>query len=118
MSRTTQYIGLTDDAKEWLKAAVKVEVNPKMTLGMFNENVPGKIYHMPPPDGPNQELIAVETLQHSSWSSGPMLFTHLEMFLIKESGQKLSNGFAFSWVYDPAIPYDQEYDPIKGHYNV
>ncbi len=116
MSRITQYVGLTDAAKEWVKSALSKETNPKMTFGMFDEDVPGHIYHMPVPKGPNDKYRAVEELQTSPWSGGPMLFTHLHLFLTKECGQELDMDYAFSWVYNPGL--DGEYDPEKAHYNV
>ena len=115
MSRTTQYIGLTKDAHEYVKQATRVE-EYEMTLGMFDEPVMGKIYHMPAPEGPNKELIAKEVVQTAPWSSGPMIFTHLKLILIKECGQELETDYAYSWVLNPEIIDEIDYE--RGHYYV
>lgn len=113
--RTTQHIGLTEDALKWLTHAIKTETY-KMTTGMFGETVYGNIYHMPASTGPNRKLIAKEVVQHNLWSSGPMIFTHLEITLVKESGQKVSMGYYYSWVTSPMLndEYDQRTGKIKG----
>ena len=113
MSRSTQYIGLTQDAKNWVRSAIEVK-QFEMTLGMFDEPVMGAEYIMPAPRGPNKCLIAREKVQDCQWSSGPMIFTHLELILVKESGQEIQEGYAFSWVLNPELR--GEYDPVKGHY--
>ena len=113
MSRSTQYIGLTDAAEEWVKGAIGTEQYP-MTRGMFDEPIMGTIYHMPAPEGPNKELIAKEVVQAEPWSSGPMIFTHLELILVKECGQMLKHGFIYSWVEDPTCK--SEFNSAKGVY--
>ena len=116
--RTTQYIGLTSQAIKWVMLALSTE-DYNMTSGMFDEKIIGKIYNMSVPKGPNSKLIAKEELQASPWSSGPMLFTHLHLILIKENGQEVDMGLVFSWVLDPSLSgTGQEYDPISGHYYV
>lgn len=116
MSRETQYIGLTDDAKEFVKKAIREE-SYKMCEGMFGEEVYGSIYHLPPPPGPNKDLILKEEPQVTPWSSGPMIFTHLRSILVKECGQDIDDDtFYFDWVLDPSIKV--EYDSKKGHYYV
>ena len=112
MSRITQYIGLNDYAEAFVAKALKVETYP-LCKGMFGEDVLGRIYHMPPPDGPNKAWIFKEVVQATPWSSGPMIFTHLEATLVKESGTEFSGGFYFSWMIDPTV-HEQEYDQATG----
>lgn len=115
MGRSTQYIGLNDYAKKFVKGALRVE-SYEMTTGMFGEPVIGKIYHMPTPDGPNTGWIFKEVVQSVPWSSGPMIFTHLIGVLTKECGQEIKDGPYFSWMVDPSIT--EEYDPETGRYYV
>lgn len=115
--RSTQYIGLNDYAKGYVKNAISVETYD-MTTGMFDEIVRGKVYHMPVPEGPNnKDFILTEVVQDSPWSSGPMIFTCLEPTLIKENGQRIPMGIYFWWMIDPSVK-DQEYDPATGRYYV
>jgi hypothetical protein len=116
MSRCTQYIGLNDYAKNYIKDALSVETY-NMTKGMFDEIIKGNIYHMPVPDGTNKDLILTEVIQDSPWASGPMIFTCLEAMLIKENGQRINMGIYFWWMIDPNVK-DQEYDTTTGRYYV
>src|ERR1700761_5780168 len=102
MSRSTQYIGINKFAEDYVTQASKVETY-EMTTGMFDEPVLGSIYYMPPPPGPNKALIAKEVVQVEPWSSGPMIFTHLQLTLVKECGQEINMGIAFSWMLDPSM---------------
>ena len=113
--RTTQYIGLTDAAAQWVKNATRSE-SVQITTGMFDEPVMGKKYWMPVPKGPNIEYTAEEVVQASPWSSGPMIMTHLKLTLVKESGQVLDMGFAYSWAFAPGMV--AEVDAGSGHYCV
>ena len=115
MSRLTQYIGLNNLAREFIKNALSVETYP-MTEGMFEEIIKGHIYHMPVPEGPNAEYIFKEVVQASPWSSGPMIFTHLQCTLTKEIGQVCDMGEYFSWMRVPDS--DVEYDPDLGTYSL
>lgn len=113
--RTTQYIGLTPVASKYAATAINSE-KYEMTLGMFEEPVMGKIYYMPVSEGPNKALIAKEVVQAEPWSSGPMIFTHLQLTLIKESGQEIDCGFVGSWVEDPLLKCEVNY--TQGTYYV
>jgi hypothetical protein len=112
--RTTQYIGLTSAAQRWVEGALRKE-----TYEIYKgwENVYGSVYYMPPPEGPNKVLVAREVVQASPWSSGPMIFTHLLITLIKDSGQEIDCGFYYSWVVDP-MSKESEYDPDLGTFFV
>jgi hypothetical protein len=113
MSRTTQYIGLTDDARDYLKKHATAQELYEMTTGMFNEAIGGNIYDLPVPNGPNKRYYAKEVVQAEPWSSGPMIFTCLELFLEKDCGQVINHGRIFQWVDNPGL--HGEYDPKKGH---
>jgi hypothetical protein len=113
MSRSTQYIGLNNLARNYVKSALSVE-KYEMTEGMFDEKIMGHIYHMPVPKWPNKEYIFKEVVQFTAWSSGPMIFTHLQCTLVKEIGQVCDMGEYFSWM--KIVDEDAEYDPDMGTY--
>lgn len=116
--RMTQYIGLNDYAKKLVANAIRVETNPAMTEGMFEEKVPGKIY-VCSADGANVETIYEEVCQDAPWSSGPMIFTCLKVTLVKKSGQKLDMGNVCEWIVDPGVREEHgEYDEKTGRYYV
>jgi hypothetical protein len=46
-----------------------------------------------------------------------MIFTHLKLTLVKESGQEIDMGEAFSWMVDPSLTL-REYDMATGRYYV
>ena len=112
MSRTTQYIGLNKYAREYVKSALIVE-SYDMTTGMFDETIIGKIYYMPTPDGPNSAYIFKEVVQISPWSSGPMIFTSLEVSLKKDSGQIIEMGRYFDWMIDPSIKCEYDFETAR-----
>lgn len=114
--RTTQYIGLKKDARDFLAKNAVSETREHLTFGMFEESVEGGVWELKVPEGPNKAYIAKEVVCDEVWSSGPMIFTCLELILVKESGQKLSCGKAFQWVKNPSL--DGEYDEERGHYYV
>jgi len=45
-----------------------------------------------------------------------MIFTCLDLVLVKEDGSSVDLGRAFEWVFDPSI--EMEFDSVKGHYNI
>jgi hypothetical protein len=109
MSRSTQYIGLNKYAKEFVKQAIKVE-QYEMTTGICDEPVYGNIYYFPVPEGPNKSYYFKETVQCTPWSSGPMIFTNLTMYLEKESGQVYESKNYFNWMLDPTVENEFDYD--------
>lgn len=122
MSRSTQFIGLTEAARRYVKNAERRELY-EMTSGMFGEPIMGTIYHMTPPAGPNAGYYLKEVVQDTPWSSGPMIFTRLKPFLVKECGQVLGEdeegGEYFSWVLDPTLKDEHmEVDQTTGRYYV
>ena len=98
--RQTQFIGLTQDAKDFLKTCERLDEIENFTFGMFDEPIALKAW---------VDLsgnIYTETVQVSPWSSGPMIFTHLE----DEAETPL-----FSWMLDESIR-GHEYDRKEGIY--
>ena len=114
MSRTDQYIGLTNDAQAYVKQAMSVETYE--IEGVWNK-ITLRVYHMPPPEGPNKEFICREVVQDTPWSSGPMYFTCLEATLVKDDKSECEMGKWFELVVNPTVK-SREYDEVKGHYYV
>jgi len=97
MSRATQYIGLTEDAKVFI--GNMFEKRRVMTEGLFGEDVYGGVW-----DDRYQEEV-----QFALWSQhGPTIFTFLSD---SETGAKL-----FTWDLDMEL--EEEYDRFAGTYNV
>lgn len=117
MSRTTQYIGLNEYAKNFVRNAIKTEIIPNMATGMFDEPIEGTRYYMPVPKGPNTSYYFDEEVQAEPWSSGPMIFTCLRGHLVKECGQVIDMDENFCWMLDPSLE-GQEYDEMTGRYYV
>ena len=115
MSRCTQYVGLNGYARAYVKGATRTEKITQITTGMFSEPVSGTRYFMPVPIGPNKEYWLDEEVQMEPWSSGPMIFTCLRGWLIKECGQKIDMGRYFEWMLDPSVN-GQEYDVETGRF--
>jgi len=90
MSRTTQYIGLSPSAEEFLKKHKYTKLcNYQMTEGMFNEPITGGIYECTLqregmyscPDNRYMEDYKetyAEVVQATPWSGGMMIFTCLQ----------------------------------------
>lgn len=83
MSRTTQFIGLSQEATQFLKVHnAKILCGYTMTHGMFEEEIYGNIYETEHKyDYYGSEMIdkhtCVEVVQAEPWSSGPCIFTCL-----------------------------------------
>jgi len=90
MSRTTQFIGLSPKANEFLETHnYKQLCTYHMTEGMFSEPIMGGIYEciLQRQGGyscPGNEYMEhcretyIEVVQAEPWSSGPMIFTCLK----------------------------------------
>jgi hypothetical protein len=111
MARSTQYIGLTNKAKDWLSQNGFIEVpNPEQnSLGMFDEHIPlgmwkGKLR--------GRKVIIKEICQEIPWSSGPMIFTNLVIYLFNPDESEVKLGSIFEWVHDPDVK--GEYNPSAG----
>lgn len=83
MSRTTQFIGLSQDANQFLKEHNAKELcRHIITTGMFEEPIHGTIYDLEfKYDYYGMEAISnrayAEVVQAEPWSSGPCIFTCL-----------------------------------------
>jgi len=85
MSRSTQYIGLTKEAKKIVKSFVPVVESRNWTCGMFGEEVPlGEWF-----DG---ESYVREEVQLDPWSGGPMIFTCLSKYKAPARGTTSEEG--------------------------
>jgi len=105
--RTTQYVGLTKAAKTFV-SSLKELPSDSNTSGMFSENIPLKKWEIHPMFAASvqrEDACIREKLQDSPWSSGPMLFTCLEI----DYGNG-AQSTAFEWVHDPTVSneYNQE----------
>lgn len=114
MSRSTQYIGLNDYAREYVASAIKDEVY-EMTTGMFEESVYGHIYTLPANENGNV-IEAREVVDIVPWSSGPMVFTYLQLTLVRPNGGREEFGHAYKWMLDPMLK--GEYDAATGRWYV
>jgi hypothetical protein len=106
MSRSTQYIGLTAKAEEFMKQFEEIQ-HPNSTSGMFGEEVPLRVWQgiwL----GSGKKATIYETEQVTPWSSGPMIFT--DLLIVLDNGCKFSH--VYSWVQDPMET--NEYDKEKG----
>lgn len=98
--RMTQYVGLTDEAKDFVKEMERSSASPNND-GMFDENVPYSVFT------DRHGNVFTEVFQCSPWSSGPMIFTCLQ----DQNGDKY-----FRWTL--GTPEDREYDPRTGKYYI
>ena len=107
--RTTQYIGLTQTAKNFVEKFGIRKDTKNATTGMFDEEIP--LGEWDAKDEFRNMASFKEIEQLAPWSSGPMIFTCLE--ITYKNGQK---GTAFEWHCDPSIM--NEYDSASGGYYV
>ncbi len=117
--RTTQFIGLTKRAQEFLaKNCILVENSENITTGMFDEPIPlGTWQHR------KTEKIYYEVVQAEPWSSGPMIFTALRKgdkdFLGFEEGNFLDNcmnnnsKLLFTWREDKNVKNEIDFENGK-----
>ena len=111
MSRSTQYIGLTNKAHYYVGDYQKIKDGTNCTYGMFDDKVPLGEWE----DKTQSRKFAYikEVLQDSPWSSGPMLFTCLFGYFHNDPDHKQPVQM-FQWVVDPHVV--NEYDMVKGTY--
>ncbi len=113
MSRSTQFIGLTQEAKQVVESLEEVESDTS-TFGMFEEKIPLRKWEYPPSFGKlgwNGKWIIREKVQRVQWSSGPMIFTCLE--IEEENDNKYE---CFQWICDPRVKCGVDYE--QGTYYV
>lgn len=103
MSRSTQYIGLTEKAEKMTEQWDKVDDSENWMGGMFGEEV--SLGEWRRPDG----KYVREVLQADPWSGGPMIFTCLSVFLIRAKGTK-SDGMYLEHSYEESA--DQKWGEV------
>jgi len=115
MSRSTQYIGLTRSAMNYLADYQRVKDSNNITKGMFDEDVPLGEWvdtsHYAGVKGVEKFWKIKEVVQFEPWSSGPMIFTRLAGYFHNDLECK-NPIYILGWVEDPRII--NEYDVEKG----
>lgn len=97
--RTTQIIGLTKSAEDFVSELKQIESDTHET-GMFSEKIPLRRWEY------NKGCVR-ERLQACPWSSGPMLFYCLEYDFGNGGKEDI-----LQWVCDPRV--ENEYDTERG----
>ena len=105
--RTTQYIGLTKAAQDFLADYCQPIETTNSTSGMFGEDIPlGEWVVIKDWEAVKMRnsksfigLKVTEEEQCTPWSSGPMIFTNLDIHY--ENGT-VGEDF-FSWIDDPTV---------------
>lgn len=94
MSRTTQFIGLTAHAVAFIKETGCVcQPSDTHVVGMFDEKIPLRKWLWTDKDA---NYVIREFVQEIPWSSGPMIFTCLEIAWTPKS-----RSLILTWVSDP-----------------
>jgi len=108
--RTTQFIGLTKLAQEYVQDLKELE-SDTATFGMFNEKIPLRKWDAPAEEKEYRDNVCIrEVVQVSPWSSGPMLFTCLEIDWDNGATSQICQ-----WITHTAMR-GQEYDTDKGQF--
>lgn len=112
MARSTQYIGLTDRAKNWVSNNSISTENYEMTFGMFGETIEGCIYQLNNPYNSKCIWIVKEVVQMELWSAGAMIFTHLRITSTQSDpdADNLDLGTVLSWIIDPMLDIEVDYE--------
>lgn len=108
MSRTTQFVGLTSMAREFVKDAT-ILPSDRFTLGMFQEMIPLGRWSLVGPFKCRENACIREVVQASPWSSGPMIFTCLEVDYGNGGISRM-----LQWIEDPNVT--GEYDQVSGRF--
>lgn len=102
MSRETQFIGLTRLAEEFVK---DLEALPSdtSTSGMFGEKIPLSCWKLPDTEkfkhaNEREGSCIREKVQATPWSSGPMIFTCLEIDFGNDAKVDV-----LQWIDDPRV---------------
>lgn len=127
MSRSDQFIGLTDEAKKFMDElqGTPGAIIESSKIGEYVYtfgSITGLKVTIPVEQTKhevNKQHIYEEVIQREVWSSGPMYFTHIKHTLIKNCGQKIDMGYYFSWVDNPNLKkFNMEFDSVKGHFYI
>ena len=107
MSRETQFVGLTQAAQDFV-ADLQALPSASSTTGMFDEEIPLRQWEMHPSFRidllPDREMCVREVVQEVPWSSGPMIFTRLEL----DWGNGATSS-VFEWIHDPTVEGEVDY---------
>lgn len=106
MSRSTQFIGLTERGQKFVESLERVSSN-KHATDMFGEDIPLGCWNPPKEYGLKATFIQ-EVVQEVVWSSGPMIFTRLDIEFHKSDGQVFTIP-CFEWTHDPGIEAEFSY---------
>lgn len=116
MSRSTQWVGLTAAGEDFVSELERAP-SDKHAVGMFNEmlslgrwkipeGVPfeKKGFHFPEHLCKSQKAQFVqEIVQEVPWSSGPMIFTRLEIEYHQGGVDDMFAAPCFEWIHDPNL---------------
>lgn len=107
--RTTQFIGLTKLASDFVKNLKELPTD-KSTHGMFDEEIVLRKWEINEKYKNDRDGECIrEVVQEVPWSSGPMIFTCLEF----DFGNEATEQFC-QWIKYPGVS-GQEYDAEKGY---
>jgi len=117
--RCTQYIGLTDRAKEYVKDLKEME-SDESTHGMFPDVEVIKLRRWDVPEKFKGDIwpdrCIREVVQAVPWSSGPMIFTCLEVDLANcLNDPKAARIKILEWIHDPSVE-GSEFDAETGRF--
>jgi hypothetical protein len=108
--RTTQFIGLTAAGEAFVKDLRQLP-SDTVTSGMFEEEIPLRRWEIHPllANEDRRGQCIREIVQMEPWSSGPMIFTCLEIdwgwhedSQLEESGEGNKTD-CFQWIQDPTL---------------
>ena len=114
--RQTQYIGLTRQARKFVKQFTPILNHSNKTTGMFNENVPLGMWI-----GVNQVgkgVLIQEVVQDNNipWDSGPIIFTFLKVKYLDAGTDTVfpvTTKNKFKWKSDRNIANQFDYETGK-----
>lgn len=112
--RDTQFIGLTKEAQKFIEDLEPLPQD-QSTFGMFQEEIPLRKWKWPQdkiqisvPERVQKACIR-EVVQIVPWSSGPMIFTCLELdWGFAEDSDHVKED-VLGWVADPRLGFQNEY---------
>ena len=112
MSRSTQFIGLTEEATKYVKD-LKTLPSSSHTMGMFDEKLRLRKWEMPKEFKSSERPNACirEIVQAEPWSSGPMIFTCLALFFDNYIPREDDLGIPIlQWIEDPRVKNGVDYN--------
>jgi len=113
MSRSTQFIGLNKCAQRFImECAIDNENNRRMystVEGMFEEKNPLYCWKIKFHPEDEKEYTVEEVVQAEPWSSGPMIFTCLEVIFDDQAG-KDGRYRICEWRCNPLVKGEVDYE--------